>query len=397
MKKTVSILLCLALILIASSPSASFASDAPELSFDANGEFRILQITDTQDDAYPARDLETFLTLAIGSTQPDLIVFTGDLVEDTRYGDIVSDNRPLLEGVVVKTLSGEIDVEKTRANIEKAVKAVFGVFESFGIPYLIALGNNDHRCGIDNSVWLEIFSAYPHCVVFDESPDESGRLDYRLSVKGTDGADKLDLYIMDSGGNGIGEEQIEWYCEESARLAEERGSVLPALWFQHIPVAEVGNLFVPCDITTTGARMADGGWYTLNSDTASGFNLTGYAPGGSSAVFESWKANGDVIGAFFGHMHVDGFTGTYDGVTLGLTYGCEFTKPGPYGFRTIDLNEEDAAGFKTDLYTYNGSAVFGTSSFTRQSDADETNPFAVFLLRLKSFFLALISILIDIF
>ena len=54
-------------------------------------------------------------------------------------------------------------------------------------------------------------------------------------------------------------------------------------------------------------------------------------------------------------MHTDGYTGVFDSVTLGLTYGCEFAKPGPYGCRTITLSEDGS--FTTQLFTYSGGSL----------------------------------------
>ena len=68
-----------------------------------------------------------------------------------------------------------------------------------------------------------------------------------------------------------------------------------------------------------------------------------------------------MIGAFFGHEHTCGYTGTFDGITMGLTYGCQFAKSGPYGMRTLTLSEDGT--FDTDLYTYE------KGTFTLQTDA----------------------------
>ena len=371
------------------------------LRFDADGRFRILHLTDTQDDAYPARQLTSFLRRSIEQTQPDLIVFTGDIVEDVRYADIASDGQPVLEGVVVKDIKGEIDVEKTVKNIKKAIDVVFGVFESFDVPYVVALGNNDYKCGITAADWLDIFADYPHLIAFDMDEDAGGRLDYRLTVKGNDGTDKLGLWIMDSGRGGLNDDQVEWYEAEAAAVTEANGGeALPSLWFQHIPIAEVGNLFTECSMLDDGARRKDGKWYRLDKEIANGFNITGWAPGGESRVFGAWKSQGDVTGAFFGHIHVDGFTGTWNGVTMGLTYGCEFTKTGPYGCRVIDVEEIDPAAFSTCLYTYSGSAAFGTDRLELQTEEpyeEYSNAFALALSRIRNFFTALVSIIISLF
>ena len=94
MKKILSIVLCAALLL--TFCAGAFSADDKTLRF-KNGEFKILVLSDTQDDHYPAYDMVNLITLAIEETSPDLIVFTGDLVEDSRAGDIGIDGESFRE------------------------------------------------------------------------------------------------------------------------------------------------------------------------------------------------------------------------------------------------------------------------------------------------------------
>ena len=116
LKKSIAILLCLLLLLSAGSV-LGFAAQEPaasQLKFGEDGKFTILHLTDTQDDQYPAHELRPFLEKAIETAQPDLIIFTGDLVEDFRPGDF-KDNFGVWEGVVTLGLKGK-DKEKTKKN-----------------------------------------------------------------------------------------------------------------------------------------------------------------------------------------------------------------------------------------------------------------------------------------
>ena len=63
MKKIISVLLCVILILCSVSVAA-FAEDSNELRFGADGKFTVLQITDTQDDAVLANGLVEFIEKA---------------------------------------------------------------------------------------------------------------------------------------------------------------------------------------------------------------------------------------------------------------------------------------------------------------------------------------------
>ena len=398
MKKLLCVLLAAALLLV-SSPAA-FAADTGAFAFRADGSFTVLQLTDTQDDHYPAWDMLNLVRRAVETADPDLIVFTGDLVEDTRVGDAGIDAMPGLEGVAVKDIRGNLDVAKTRANVEAAVDAVFSVLEEYGVPYVIALGNNDRKVGLSAADWLEIFSKYPHCVAFDESPDAADGLDYHVAVKGTDGADKFNIWLMDTGLGGISDAQVDWYRETSKAITGQNGGTpVPALAFQHIQVADIGNLFEYCSATDEGARRVDSGWVRLNKDIAGGYNFYGYEPGRASYEFTAWKECGDVIGAFFGHQHVEGFSGVWQGIELGFTYGCEMAKTGPYGFRVFTLDETDVRDYKNKTYRYSGSANRGTAAVSKEADTpyrEVTGVSSVFF-RLENLLKSLVSAIVYLF
>ena len=392
--------LALSLLFFLSVGTAAFASQTPELRFRTDGSFKILQLTDTQDDAYPAWDMLNLLREAVKTADPDLIVITGDLVEDSRVGDVGVDAQPGREGVVEKDPDGTLNVEKTRANVEKAVDAVFSVLEEYEIPYVIALGNNDRKVGLSTGNWLEIFANYPHCVAFDESPDPQEGLDYHVMIRGTDGADKFNVWLMDTRGGGIANEQVDWYRETSQAIAAANGAPVPALAFQHIQAADIGNLFLPCSPADTGAKKTDDGYVRLNPAIAGGYNFFGYTPGAETYEFGAWKECGDVLGAFFGHQHVEGFSGVWNGIELGFTYGCEMAKPGPYGFRVFTLHEEDPANYENVLYRYTGSVKLGTVRVTAENTAPaEEKDAGIFtlLLRFVNLFRSLFSALVHLF
>ena len=398
MKRLTAFVLCLMIVFTAFSVNCSGAADETgDLTFKQNGKFRILHLTDTQDDAHPAKDLETFLRLAIEGSKPDLIVFTGDLVEDSRIADLIKDDDPFKEGVVVEK-GGEIDIEATTKNLEAAADFVLGIFEEYGVPFVIAQGNNDHKCGITNEDWLRIYSKYPHCIIRDDSDDPDGGIDYNVIINGTDGQPKFNIWLTDTGRNGVNDEQIEWYKNRSAEITRANGGTpVPAFLFQHIFTNDLGNLFVECSPLDYGARAAGTGFYKLNPETAKGYASYGYEPCEPSDQFKAWKECGDIIGAYFGHSHVDGFSGTFDGIELGITYGAEFAKPGPYGYRIFELDENDITNYTNDVYTYKGGVAFGNARFELQTDerdffADLTGKIIAFFLNIPTFFEKLFKI-----
>ncbi len=362
MKKIISILLAVSLMF--SFSIFANAENASELRFNNDGTFTVLQISDPQDDHHPAYDMVNLIKISIELTNPDLIVFTGDIVEDSRIGDIGIDDESLREGVEVDSY------EQTLENVTVACAAVFAEAESRGIPFAIAQGNNDYACGVKNEDWLKIYNSYKNCITFDESNDSDGRIDFNLEIKASD-SDKtvFNIWMMDSKTNSVSQEQIDWYKAESAALkAANGGEPVPSILFQHIPVNDMGNLFEECNFWDENARSVDGKFYRLNQEIASGYHAGALVPGATSDEFTAWKECGDVLGAYFGHWHTEGYTGTWNGIELGMTYGCEFAKPGPYGVRVFTLYEDDIKNFDNELYTYEGSVSSGDARLVLQID-----------------------------
>lgn len=366
MKKIVSFFLAVSLLL-----SFCIAANAQEteLKFGSDGKFTVLQLSDMQDDRYPAYDMLNLVKLSVEQTDPDLVIITGDIVEDSRIGDIGIDAESFREGVRIEDIKGNLKYEETLANVEAAVDNVFSILEQAGVPYAVAQGNNDYKAGISNEDWLKIYSKYPHCLVKDESPDEKGRIDYNIEIKGDNGKTAFNIWMMDTGRNSVNDDQIEWYKAESAALkAANGGKAVPSIVFQHINTSDVGNLFEECEFWDEGASIADGKCYRLNKEIASGYHAGAVAPGQTSEEFKAWKECGDVLGAYFGHWHTEGYTGTWDGIELGFTYGTEFAKPGSYGMRVFTIDENDVENYESVLYTYEGSVKTGNARFVKQTD-----------------------------
>lgn len=101
------------------------AEQSGELRFSDDGDFTILQISDPQDDQYPAYDMLRLIELSIAQTDPELIVFTGDIVEDSRIGDSGVDGENGREGVRIEDILGNLDYEATLKNVKAEPSTVF--------------------------------------------------------------------------------------------------------------------------------------------------------------------------------------------------------------------------------------------------------------------------------
>ena len=363
MKKIISIFLA-ALMLFSLCITAN--AQGEDLRFGNDGQFTILQISDPQDDHYPAYDMVNLIKISIEQTDPDLIVFTGDIVEDSRIGDMGIDGESLREGVEVDSY------EQTLENVRTTCAAVFAEAEIRGIPFAVCQGNNDYNCGVTNEDWLKIYNSYENSLTVDESNDESGRIDFNLEIKASN-SDKtvFNVWLMDTKSSSVTDEQLEWYKAESAALKSANGGTpVPSILFQHVPTSDIGYLFEECEMWDEGARLVDGKFYRLNKNVANGYNASASAPpADTSAQFKAWKECGDVLGAYFGHWHTEGYTGSYDGIELGMTYGCEFAKTGPYGIRVFTIYENNAKNFKNELFTYEGSVKKGDARLETQTYA----------------------------
>ncbi len=380
MKKILAFLILSAMLLTLLIPAE--AVRAGELGFGEDGTFTVLQISDPQDDHNPAYDMLNLIELSIEKTDPDLIVFTGDIVEDSRIGDLFIDDESGREGVSAD------DYATTLSNVEAACAAVFEKAEKEGIPFAVTQGNNDYKSGVTNEDWMRIYREYENCLVTDESGDSTGRIDYNLEIKSSDGKSAFNIWLMDTAKSSVNEEQLAWYKAESAKLtAENGGKPVPSFVFQHIPTDDIGNLFEECNIWDEGARInTDNGtkFYRLNKEIANGYNASSVAPGTVTEQFKAWKECGDVVGAYFGHWHTEGYTGIYDGIELGFTYGCEFAETGPYGVRVFTLYEDDILNYDNELYVYEGSVRTGDAELVKQID----EPYKVYDNPVEKFFAA---------
>ncbi len=389
MKRILSLVLCALIVFVPFA--AARGEDGAVFRFRPDGSFRILHLTDTQDDAHPAARMTGLIKKAIEFSDPDLIVFTGDLVEDMRYFDAFTDEIPFVDGV---NASGADKDENTRRDVEVAVDAVLSVFERYEIPYVIALGNNDRKVGVSSEDWARIFSGYPHCVFYDESDDTRGGVDYHVTVKGSDGSDKLVVWLMDTFTGGLSAEQIAWYetASDGIRIANG-GEPVPAFVFQHIQAADIGNLFEDCRFTDEGAIKSANGWRRLRPDATVGEAFFSYEACEPTVEFSAWKRCGDVMGAFFGHQHVEGFSGVYDGIEMGFTYGLQVAKSGPYGFRVIDVYETAVRAYENTLYRFDGLSDDVTAVVSEKP----AEGLAALFMRLRSVLSALFSAIVFLF
>ena len=329
--------------------AAGAAETDKTLSFNADGNIRIMQINDTQDVGEGANEkMLAFVAAALDAEQPDLVVFNGDQLSDVY-------TFPSAEDYAI------------------AIDKVCGLCEERGIPFVATLGNHDHdRASVlSESEMIHLYDRYDMWYGNSDGPDP---FTYNVPIMSSDGSRvALNLYIMDSnnkadegGYSGINADQLQWYKDTSDALkAANGGEVVPSLLFQHVPVKEIYQLMEPCDYNDEGAvyvrRGDDKGFYRANPDRIVDGTL-GEAPCSEdfttiTGEYQAWVEKGDIIGAWFAHDHVNSFSGySDDGILMGYNAGATFRSYGDGGNRSVrvfDINENDVENYSTSLVTYN--------------------------------------------
>ena len=345
MKKIISIVLAFTLAFTFVFVGTA-AEDEKVLKFNDDGTFKILQINDSQDvgEGVNKRTIE-FIEAALDKEQPDLVVFVGDQLADSYpFG--------------------------TKEDMTLAIQNIIEPLKERNIPFLVTLGNHDHDHldTISKAEQFAVYSSYDNCLNGTDGWDE---FTVNAPVYSSDGESiAMSVFMMNThnkaetgGYSGVVEGQNEWYKNVSAELkAANGGENVPSMLFQHIPPKEIYNLFRECEWHEDGAIFSrrDNKWYKLDENKAQG-NL-GEAPCSEdfdniTGQYESWLETGNIMGAFFGHDHVNDYVGTTDdGIVMGYNGGTGFSVYGNGGDRSVrvfEFNENDVTNYETRILTYN--------------------------------------------
>lgn len=340
------------LIMVSSFCVTSFATGGDNemnLKFGEDGKFKILAIADPQDTDTPQKETIEIIENMLETSDPDLVVFLGDNIAGWWKG---------------------VDKEQT----EKAIEKIMVPLQEKNVPFALVFGNHDHEglCDENNKMTeeeakafqLSIYQKYPNCLAV-AGEDMTGYCNYNLTIKSSKSdKDVFNLWFMDSnpyaeeGGYGyVQPDQTEWYIKKSNELKKENNNEpLPSLLFQHIPVPEVYELTDELSSWKPGAVKGQTAlqkkFYVTNEKVTQGGMLEGPCSAGvKHNQFETWKQQGDIIGAFFGHDHPNDYLGEIDGIKLCAVPAAGYYSYGQnHGARTITLDESDLSTFETELF-----------------------------------------------
>ena len=324
------------------------------LKFNENGKFTIMVATDIHEKAdvtshlakKKMRDGRLLMDTALYKIKPDLVVLLGDIFTNREK-------------------------EEPYADFRAAIRRVAQPMIDRGIPYAIALGNHDHD-GYHTDKQVEMYKELEGCLIDNADPNITGNANYNLLIYSSKG-DKpvFNLWFIDSNNHYedisvskydiVHQDQIEWYEKTALALKEQNGGkVIPALVFQHIPVIQCYRLLRKAKLwerpwAVRGEGAFQKHYYVLKAGVEGYLGQGPCTPDIDSGQFDSWKKIGDVIGAYFGHDHMNDFNGQGDGIYLGQCKTASFrayTDGARSGVREIILNENDPTKYETKMYHF---------------------------------------------
>lgn len=311
------------------------------------------------------------------------IMLLGDLhdcydMKNNNAAEKMDDTLALI-GKAVKELKPDLVVymgDNARASTEYEMRAVISRItypvSVSDTPFDLVFGNHDRECEVDLPTQLKLYREHENCYAFNADDGLSGYGNHNLVIKSGDGEkDIFNLWFIDSHNlysdrsksyyDAVHEDQIEWYKKTAKELADKNGGkVLPSLLFQHIPVPEEYELlreakpYEKLD-SVQGHKTYSDKYYMLKPEVEGYLGEGPAVPDFNSGEFAAWKETGDVLGAFFGHDHMNDFAGYVDGILLAqcktagfrvYTDGCRS------GVRLITLEENNPENVQTRMYHF---------------------------------------------
>ncbi len=349
MRKFISIALCVAMV-FATLCVGTFAAkdfDAP-LQFNADGEFKIMQIADLQDNMVLNGAVKAFLEAAVADQKPDLIVLTGDNIS----GGSNSGGSKCVDTI----------------NCERAIDEYMSIFEKYEIPVAMVFGNHDDESKVSREELWDIYEEYDCFIGINEGDEIFGCGTYNLPIYSSTDSDKMayNLWFFDSnsydeelgGYDYVRDDQVEWYVNKSNELKAANGGVaVPSMSFQHIIVKEIFDLIDEHDDYVDGALLErEGKYYTFKPGVLKSGYLKEYPcpPTRDGKQFKAIQAQGDVVAMFFGHDHDNTFVADYNGIDLVATPGMTFNSYSneDRGVRIITLDENDTSTYETSIIQF---------------------------------------------
>lgn len=313
------------------------------------GKFKILLFGDIHEDGdYKTnlrfKDMHKLMNAALDEYKPDLCVLLGDNCNTKIYAE---------DPMKFKKMVCDLIEPITRR----------------GIPVASVLGNHEHDHGNDDAI-VAVYNSIDGVIMRNDAPPEvTGNANFKELIYSSDGEKPaFCLWFIDSNNchenreishyDYVHTDQIEWFESESKKLKEINGSKpMPSFVFQHTPVYEEYDLlrkarFWELPVAVRGHNTREKTFYVGKKGVKGYVGEGPCAPDVNNGQFASWKKVGGVLGAFFGHDHLNDFSGYVDGIFLAqhktagfraYTDGCRSC------VRLVTIDEKDPANFKQEL------------------------------------------------
>ena len=332
------------------------------LRFSENGKFKIMICGDPHvksklsTDLHVRKDFDTqaLLKAALDETKPDLVVLMGDII-----------SAPTVE-----------EYRKCFMHYTRPIR-------ERNIPLAYVNGNHDHdrQKHVSMEEMLHVFQEYENCIAFNATPEIENSINYYANILSSkDDTPKFNLWFIDSNNlypdssiskyDCIHDDQIEWYEKTAQEIKKANGDKpLESMLFQHIPVPEVYNFLrvaKPWEIPVAvkGHGIWSNKYYVLKEGIKGYMGEGPCTPCINNGQFDSWKKSGDIIGAFFGHDHMNDFEGYHDGIYLAqnkLSAFFAYTDGCRCGVRLLTLDENDPRLFDSEMVRFKDLGLKPTS------------------------------------
>lgn len=320
-----------------------------KLKFNSDGKFKILLFgdiheTDDYETSLNFKDMQKLMVAALDEYKPDLCVLLGD-------------------NCTTK------DFKESPEKFKKMVSDIIAPITSRKIPVAAVLGNHEHDHGNEDEI-VEIYGSIEGCIMRNETaPDVTGNANFKELIYSSDGEKPVFcLWFIDSNNchenreishyDYVHTDQIEWFESESAKLKKlNGGKPMPSFVFQHTPVPEEYNLlrkakFWELPVAVRGYNTKKDTFYVGKKGVEGYVGEGPCSPDVNNGQFASWKKVGGVLGAFFGHDHLNDFSGYADGIFLAqhktagfraYTDGCRSC------VRLVTIDEKNPEKFEQEL------------------------------------------------
>jgi hypothetical protein len=248
-------------------------SDQWEIAFKPKRPLRVLQVTDTHFSSTEDKDQLTIKTLnaLIRSTRPDLIVHTGDFVNNDSQ--------------------------------EPVSWAGVNYFNQLEIPWTLCFGNHDYPvANAKGSLSLEDYrKSLKNCAMGFADIDQKTHYCYRHDLQGQRTEPTVSLFYFQvgyaEGERKISDPQLVW-LDQQLQEDKAKGWDCPILVFVHIPLLQYESM------AASGKSL--GGFKNekvcFDSDTGN--------------TFQVFAKSQRVKGVFCGHDHVNNYFGTWEDIDL---------------------------------------------------------------------------------